>query len=445
MTKTTQNVNKKFVALMLSAILIASSALIVVSVKPANAALSVKKGSFDTITCNPPTAACDHTISEIGFQPEALILFTNVDLIPNSGFQAEYNIGIGFSDGTNDRSISARSEDNQGTSDTGRIASETSILKVLDKTSNTVTLEAGLTSFNADGSFTITYSAGKSGTGASVQYIALGGADITDVKVDTITSGTTAGDVDYTTVGFQPNFVMFMYTRQNQADVAQNHAELGLGFASSSSEEGALVVVSEDGENTSDTHRAQLTDSVIYQLTPSTGNQNAQADFVSFITNGFTLHWSDLPNNTDDKFYYMAIKGGKYKVGAFTQPTTGTAPFNQNVTGVGFQPTGLLLASFNHEAASTIQTQSRLSFGASDGTNDGAMWAGDKDNVGTTDTAEYNDASKVIRLATEPSTTDAEAELESFNADSSGRFMLKWTTRNDATAREIIYIALGNT
>ncbi|MGH9921299.1 MAG: hypothetical protein ACRD38_00955 [Nitrososphaerales archaeon] len=435
-----QKLSSRFAALTLSAILLASITVMVTNTEPAYAALSVKKGSFDTISCNPPTSACDQSITGVGFQPKALILFTNVDLVPNTGFQNEIGVAIGFSDGADDRSISIRSEDLQDTSDTGRTSSETHIIKALSWMSSSIVLEFDVKSFDSDG-FTITYSAGNSGIGASVQYIALGGSDITNVDVGTITSGTSTGNVAYT-VGFQPNFIMFMYTRQNGTS-SQNEAEFGLGFASSSSARGAVVAVSEDARATSDTHRAQRTDRVIYQLTPSTGNVNAEADFVSFDSNGFTLNWSDLPNNTNDKFYYMAIKGGKYKVGTFTQPTTGTPPFTQAITGVGFQPTGLMLASFNNVAASTVQSHSRLSFGASDGTNEGAMWFGDKDNVGTTVTEEYSDTAKVIRLATETTpTTDAEADLQSFDSDG---FTLNWTTRNDATAREIIYIALGNT
>ncbi len=443
-----QNLNMKFSALILSAILVASITMIATHTKPAYAAFSVKMGNFETCAAFP---TCDNIINGTGFQPKALILLTSNAYLPDPpSYDAEYNLQIGFSDGTNDRSIAAVSEDASNPTDACRTNSET-IGKTLQPFCNSIEGDGEVQSFDEDG-FTIHWS-DPIGSGAFAQYIALGGADLTDVKVGTLPTPTNVtGNKAYTGIGFQPDFVMFIYTRQNETGV-QSHAEFGLGFATSSSEEGAVVGVSEDGRTTSDTFRAQRTDRVIYQLTPSTGALNAEAEFVSFDSDGFTLNWIDLPNNTNDKFHYMAMKGGKYKVGSLYQLTTGTggtcpaAPPNctQSIS-VGFQPTGLFLSSFNNVASSSIQSHNRISFGFSHVTTEGATWAGDRDNIASsTYVAGYFHNSKVIRLATEAqtagsSTTNAEADVQSF--DTNG-FTLNWTTA-DTTAREILYVAFGN-
>jgi hypothetical protein len=48
---------------------------------------------------------------------------------------------------------------------------------------------------------------------------------------------------------------------------------------------------------------------------------------------------------------------------------------------------------------------------------------------------------KVLRHATNPSTVDAEADLNSFDADG---YTLGWTTA-DATAREFVAVSMGST
>ncbi len=443
-----QTRNRESRDIMLSGVLVAAIAAISViaivgmNLEPVYApSFSVKVSSFNSsgTGCTP---GCTQSVTGVGFQPKALILFGTDELY--NQYDNGLELHIGFSDGTNDRAIAMDVNDNVDPTNTCRTNSETLIIKTLLSCNGGSTgAEAELQSFDSDG-FTLNW-LDVLGTGGGVQYIALGGSDITNVKVGTITSGTSTGNKAYTGVGFQPDFIMFLYDRQSGTGVS-DHAGFGMGFATSSTKRGAFMGVSEDAQATSDTARAQRTDRVIYQLTPSnTANVNAEADFVSFDTDGFTLNWTDLPTDTNDKFHFMAIKGGKYDVGKFNQKnSTGT----QSITGTGFTPTGLLFASFNNAAASTIQAHNRLSFGAASATTSyGAMWGGDKDNASVADAASRPDSSsnvgtsKVIRLATEPSTTDAAADLQSL--DSNG-FTLNWTTA-DTTAREIIYIAFGNT
>jgi hypothetical protein len=432
--------SKKSLGALLSSVLVASMLTVVLmtaEVKPAYATFSVKKGIFEG--CSIPTgeSSCTKDIT-VGFEVKALIIFAMGPLIIEPPQSCETCLSpdstpmIGFSDGTNDRVIAAVSDDGISTANTKRTSSESLIIKLVNSA------EASVQSFDSDG-FILTFT--EPGNTLTFHYLALGGGDITDVKVDTITSATSDDDEKHSNIGFQPDFVMFLYNRlaaNSQAD----HAVLGFGFATSSTEQGAMMIVSEDGRSTSDTARAQRTDRVIYQPKPSdTSVVDAEAELVLTNSTGFTLKWTNVPNNTDDKFFYLAMKGGKYDVGKFNQKTsTGIKQIN----GTGFQPTGLLLASFNNEASTSTENHARLSFGASDGTNQGFMWGGDRDNVSPTYVTLSHYVDKVILLATETetgATKDAEADFDSFHSDG---FKLNWNLA-DSSPREILYVAFGNT
>lgn len=443
--------NKKLVGSVLSAVLVSSvmaMILILPEVKPAYGAVSVKMGTIPRGACSP--TPCIKNYTGVGFQPQALIVFAASDL--NNSWQADYLLSLGFSDGTNDRSIASTSDDFQATTLAKRTVSDSHVIrKIWPYSPNAVSHEAEVNKFHGDG-FELNWTVVPTGAGLSMHYMAIGGNDIVDATVGTINAPTSTGSFVHNGVGFKPDAIMFLYNRMSGSSTTAN-AGFGLGFAaanplsdSSCSQQGALMGVSEDARATSDTARAQRTDRVIYQLNPAdTSVDDAEAEFEAFTHDGFVLNWTDLPSDANDKFYYLAIKGGKWHVGTFSQPTTGTPPFDDSVTGVGFQPTGLLLASFNNVAATSIQDHNRISFGAAVSTTSrGNMWSGDTDNVADSIAQSWQGNAKLIRLATEgflgSNTNNAEADLKSF--DSNG-FTLTWTTRNDAVAREILYLAFG--
>ncbi len=452
--------NKKLLGSVLAIFLVMSFmslALIVPEIKPAYAAVSVKKGTIpSTSTCTPLPCVVNYTGT--GFQPKALLIFSTNDL-HTDGYGSQYRMTMGFSDGTNDRSISTKSVDAKNPTIAKRILSDVHIIKRYDEstgTSNTIEAQAEVNKFHGDG-FELTWSVDTRIHCCNwyMDYLAIGGDDIKNVTISTITSGTATGSKMYTGLGFKPDFIMFLYDRKS-GNASSTNAGFGMGFAAANSlsspgatclKQASLMGISEDGQTTSDTARAQRTDRAIYVLQPndaSSSTPDAEALFEGFNSDGFTLNWIDLPTDTNDKFYYMAIKGGKWDVGKLDVPTA-TAPVTQSISGLGFTPKGLLLTSFNNASATGIIAHNRISIGASDGTNKASIWSGDKDNVSPSVSALYVDAVKVIRLVTEAttassSTKNAEADLQTF--DTSG-FTLNWTTTDPAFAREVIYIAFG--
>jgi hypothetical protein len=210
---------------------------------------------------------------------------------------------------------------------------------------------------------------------------------------------------------------------------------IGLGAASSATARAALCSQSAAAIPTTVASK-QVSDKILLTISAA-GADTLVADLVSFDALGCTLNYS-VVETTQRVFFALALKGGQYKVTVDEQKTsTGT----KSKTGVGFQPKAVLFMGTNRVAsASSDATLSRLSIGASDGSSEGTVWGESTDNVSTTDENSANVTTKVLRHASNPSTTDAEADLTSLDADG---YTLDWTTA-DATAREFLAIAVGS-
>ena len=157
-----------------------------------------------------------------------------------------------------------------------------------------------------------------------IHYIAIGGSDITNAKVETYDTGTTTtGNIGYTGIGFQGDFAFFISGHntitvdRTQANGGLIHGGIGMGAATSSSRRWAVTTLSESGRDPSDTWRYQKTDKCLTLLTNTTGAVDSEADFVSFDVDGFTLNWTDAPLSNLTDFAALIIEGGVWEVGAF--------------------------------------------------------------------------------------------------------------------------------
>jgi hypothetical protein len=257
-----------------------------------------------------------------------------------------------------------------------------------------------------------------------------------NAKAGDFTASGTTGNQAVTDPGFQPDFLLMASDADNVLDTGSRaHVLFSVGAASSSTARGTSSIRDRDAQTTMDVASAQVTDQILV-VQNITAAFTRVGDLVSFDATGFTINWT-----TASAFnpFYLALEGGSYKVGSDTQKaTTGT----EATTGVGFQPTGLFMFSTNLATSASIdQTSCRISIGGSDGTNEGGIWFQSADNVADSDIDSRTYTDKIIGFSTQPSTTDAEADLSSFDSDG---FTLNWTTA-DATAREFVYAAFGST
>jgi hypothetical protein len=371
------------------------------------------------------------SITDLGFTPKVVIFYYTTLEGDGTGNGAALGFGVGISS-SDRRSVGNASEHNVTPSINNAFNQNTDCIYLFGGTSR-----ADLVSMDIDG-FTINVTAALNPY--IINYLAIGGDDLTNVKSGSFTAKTTTGTQSYTGVGFQPDAVLFFtgkFSTPETFDTTTNGA-FSFGFATANAEQGYVAWRSRHGANPSVVKHRQSKTKAGVSLTDAGVFDEFQ--FVSSDPDGFTLNFTTAGGGTAF-MYYLALKGGQYKVAAFNQPTsTG----NQVVSGLGITPSAALLISANDIAANDDATNDGLglSFGVASSPNRrGNIWSGDTHNVSPTITKKSLDRTKFLSLRTVGSTptTNAEADLVSFEL---GQMTLDWTTA-DATSREVLGLFIG--
>lgn len=394
--------------------------------------LSSKAGSFAA-----NTSTGNQAISGIGFQPKVIIFFGNTSTSDGSAADCLSYFGAGISSSSR-RSVASCTKDGQNPFTTESANRDDACITIVTGSSaGAAGCRADFVSQDSDG-FTINWITAPAAA-FIVNYIALGGTDLTNVALGSTTPPSSTGNSAVTGVGFRPDAILVFHGIDNSAtppsDDITNNYHTYFGFATASTERGYVSIRASTG--TGSRHR-QSKSNLLAPL--SSAGVFYQADLVSFDSDGFTLNFSTAEAG-DNPFFWLVLKGGKFKVGSVAQPTsTG----NQATTGIGFQPNTLLLMSANDTAANDDSTLTglRASIGAASSTTDRtAIWRGLTDTTAPSVAKQNLDRTKVIKMITEGSTptVNAAADLNSFDSDG---FTLNWTTA-DATARELLFIAIG--
>jgi len=393
-------------------------------------AFLTEKGTFTKRT----TTGTDVISHSLGEAPKILIFWTTAQTA--TGFDSNYILSMGFSDGTRDRVVDVVSEDAQSMSDTATRINAGNCIQLMDPNGS---IEA-VADISATSSTTFTVDWIINGGGADIiHYQLFAGSDITDFEVgefnaNTVTGNQTISHVNSPTDGY--DIYMFISSIVPVGSTFTNGLGMGIGFATGAANEAALHVNSEHNRGTSDTWRIQREDRCITLLGRTTGAVNGQAEFVSKTTTDFTINWTIDPS--DDFFVmWMGIKGGQHHVNNFTEPTgTGT----QDITDAGFLPKGYMLASRCKGATTTSDPENKISFGGTDGTSEGVVSARDKDAVGTTEADTNESTADVLRIIAD--TGDTIIDEANHSALLSNGFRVNWS--NIGSAAEVFYWTFGD-
>jgi hypothetical protein len=394
-----------------------------------------KKGTFTKIT-----TTGTQTITGIGFLPKAIIFWWT----RQTSFGELPSISVGYGFATNyggtfqNRGVAFASDDNADRSNTGRRRSETYSIIILSNGNPTLAAQASITAFN-NNSFTLNWQTNDNRADI-IHYVALGGEDLANARAGTFSLTTSAGTQDITGVGFQPDFTMFLWTFTENADTGAAHAEVGMGFAASSTKRAALVANSVDDRQNMATWQQQRTDACILLLDPTSGNQYARVDFSQFLNDGFRINKNVAPSSVTSIFY-LALKGGNYDVGSFNSPTSAG---NQEIKTLGFQPALLMLATQGRQAATGIGSHAEISLGGvTSATERGATWFEDPNGLQVSDNEMETLNTKIVQWRDRTgSNTFALRGSADFDSFLSNGFRLSWTNV-ESGGRQIIYVAFG--
>ncbi len=193
-----------------------------------------------------------------------------------------------------------------------------------------------------------------------------------------------------------------------------------------------------DSSGTSNTQRGQQTNAALYSFNNGLTVQK-KASWVSMDADGFTINFTNTASNAAARVFSLALKGVNVKPGSFLK-TTGAAPASQAITGVGFTPKLIMLASVQNTTQANPVAHSRFGLGASDGGTEGSSAVQDQNGAGVTIVDAIDKTSKIfVKVDNSTPAIDAEADLTSRGTDG---FTLNWTT-NDAVETEILYLAMA--
>lgn len=393
-------------------------------------ALSTYVGSFAQ-----PAATGAQAITGLGFQPKVVLFFAQSLTANGNASNACVYFGVAAS------SSSMRCMGVTYIESTNRNTIKASNTKVLSITNgdifSSIVAQATYTSHDTDG-FTLDWDAADA-TARIVNFVALGGSDITDVALGESTAALTDTTKAITGLGFQPTGILNFFPAYSTSATLDGLDTFrgGIGWASSSSANGFTGARSLNTASPTEEQSVTLTANN-YAVVQSGSILNSSA-LSSFDAGGFTQTWSNT-NGAASYFYWIAIKGAQFKAGSLSQPS---ATCSQAVTGLGFQPSVTLFQSANKVSSATPNASLRWTLGAAkSSTARFSMWAGVTDNLSSAYVAKsWLDRTKAIKLITQASTPTLDAEADFTSNDTDG-FTLDWTTA-DATARVVGFLSIG--
>jgi hypothetical protein len=395
-------------------------------------ATSVKVGSF---TANTTTGnqAVPHGL---GSTPKAIIFFSVGPSVTVDGNSGHANSCIGMAVSSTQRCVvSGVSLDTVLTSDTGKDVRTTACIVHLNNATTVPTVDAiaDFVSFDAT-NFTINWTDAPAAA-TLIQFMVLGGTDLTNVFLGTITPPTSIGTQDITAPGFTPNGIFFL---SGSSTATGAHDPVALGFAANnggSIEQSSHAWFDLDAATAMRSWVSGWNDKCIsYAL--ATDALDAQASLNAFITNGFQLNWNDAAT-AGGSVFYLAMKGPAFRVLNRQKPISNQT---ETVT-VGFQSRGLLfmsnLATINTSSA-TPGTGAYIAFGASDGTNDGTITNVQNDGNTASSAKRAFLRSLVLRILAAPTPTNVgDGNVTAVGATS---FDLTWTNTNTVTHQYAVMV-----
>jgi hypothetical protein len=396
--------------------------------------MQVKYGSFAQAT-----STGNYSVTDVGFQPKVVTFFGNHLTADGTTTGACQFFGAATSSSAR-CVVAGASADAAAISNCSKRYSNALCITIITAggATPTVNAEANFVSLDSGG-FTVNWTT-VDATARIVNYIALGGTDLTNAIVKNFSTSASTGDVAYTGVGFKPDALIFFDdTATTVPTAAGSNASnmVNIGWTTGSSVNYSRAMFRQDAQATSNTCSWQVV-TRCFTTVSGAGLLIRAATLKSFDTDGFTLNWATA-NTTVVQACYIALKGGQYKADAFNQ---NTSTGNQSITGVGFLPGGVIFQSQNLTTQTTKQDYSRFSLGVGVSSSErGSIWSGDLDNSADSVADSDLDRTKCLKCLTEGTPT-LNTAMDFVSNDANG-FTINNTTV-DATSREILYFAFGN-
>lgn len=275
-------------------------------------ALDVEHGSFAK-----QASTGNQTVTMSGsFVPKFIIFYGDKHHTADGIVNDEYSAFRGWTSTTESAAWASSMVSNNKN---GQAGLHDGCLLILDQ-DDTVEAEADIVSMSA-GEFVINFTTNANTTASRIFYVAIGGADLTDIKIGAAALNTSTGNQSFTPTTFTPKIGFFaaVGTMTTFPTSSVGNQGTGVGVAVSSSKRFSVgqAVKGDKGHS-----HFEDTKCLVYPLSSDTA-LDFEADFVSFNTDGFTINITDAPT-TADQLVYVLLGGTNLNVdaGSFTSPTT---------------------------------------------------------------------------------------------------------------------------
>lgn len=405
------------------------------------------------IAITAPVAPGSVTYSGVGFQGKIVWFFAANAAADGTHSSILSLLGAATGSGTGNQFVLATgsTEFNGATrliaSDAGQSHALTHCICMCSTGAPTIIKEAAFTAWTSDG-FTLNWTSADATAGLIVMALVRGGTDLTNVKVGSHAMPVAAGNVVTTGVGFQGDGFEFItpvtaVANENTADGRFAYGVAARGTGTAVAGQGALSYF-EDGGSAAMTCSSQMrsTACIAVPSTVAASTPHYLGTMQTVDTDGFTINYSGTPPNTAGRIgYYIAYKGGQYKVGVAAQPTTNIA----QTLAVGFPPKVLTVAGthLTADGGSTTAVDQGYFYGVTDGTTEATIGGLQQDaNVESYAKRRFSQTKilSFIKGTTAVVAGEADAALGTPTANDA---QLTWTSV-DATARRFLWLAMGD-
>jgi hypothetical protein len=265
------------------------------------------------------------------------------------------------------------------------------------------------------------------------------------VKKGTITARTSTGSQAYTGIGFQPKVILFwgtLATADGAVTPGSNWAGVACDNAGTIQQWSIAYGGNHAAASTNEASYTSVTSAItIWPSGLSTAtSMTGQAAVTAFGVDGFTLNWTDLAPAAY-VIHYLAIGGTDITDCAAGSTLSASAAGNQDfTTGIGFQPSFVLMA--NHQGNAGVRTAGGINLGmaADHGGSIGQFAYGfnTTDGAAAAAVAGGFDTANVVAS---PSTTGVWNWRGSLTAFLATGFRVNWTTA--AAARPMLWLAIA--
>lgn len=395
--------------------------------------LLTEVGTFSKETSDVDGTDQTVTLANSSLTPKVIWLWTAGNTSQNT-YQEHQNVSYGFSDGTTDGCVSIVSNDNAAAGQCASMVRNDAIIFLYDNAATPATAAIGNIASVAAGNFVIDW-ATSSATANQINYLVIGGTDITNVKVVNYDqSNQTSGSWSFTGAGFQPDFVNSVFGAETIAYGTSNTSALfTIAAATGSSNRWFMGGLAENAATTMDTYNYKSNIEFYSNHSATNGARNAEADFSAFTSDGMTLNISDTGTNPSHPMPTLYIKGGLWNVNTGTAPSTAT---NQTITTTsGRDAEAVMLFTWGDittDSGITADDHYRIGIGAGDNSlNMACISVHDTDNSADSVITRITHNNAIMKAHTAAATATSSTTLANAtltDMDNDGNFVITYST-----------------